>query len=68
MCGQGKSYTAFLGKTKYVLTKPNTSSNMVITRTNMDGVKEFYFPEELIDQIVKDRIKEKVSGIVDRLL
>lgn len=66
MSGQGK-YTAYLGKTKYVL-EASSGRNMVITRTNMDGEKKFYFPVELIEQIVKDRIKEKVSGIIDKIL
>lgn len=67
MSGHDKVYTAYLGKTKYVL-EASPGRNMVITRTNLDGEKKFYFPVELIEQLVKDRLKEKISGIVDKLL
>ena len=59
---------AMLGKTHFKIEDEPSPLSVKITRTNADGVKEFYIPKALVLSYARQILTAKAASFVDGLL
>jgi len=59
---------AMLGKSHFKIEDETSPFSVKVTRTNADGVKEFYMPKALVLNYAKQVLIDKAALLVDGLL